>query len=232
MSSVRQTTTEWVFATLRASILSGELAAGTRHSVYQLAGELGVSRTPVREAVLRLTDAGLVTVERNRGIRIRGVTAEDVRDVFELRLLIEVPAAAYAAGAAADGLLIEVKEASLRLHALADTGDTEAFGVADRHLHAVIASAVGNRHVVAEIERLRDLIAVRGASTIGRSRTTRDIAGEHDAIVEAVCEGEPVAAARAMREHLVRTGTLLMRQLSDGEVDESWAERLRSPSSE
>ncbi len=229
---MRQTTTERVFAMLRASILSGELAAGTRHSVYQLAGELGVSRTPVREAVLRLADAGLVTVERNRGIRIRGVTAEDVRGVFELRLLIEVPAAAHAAGSADEALLVELKEASARLHELAATDDTTAFGVADRRLHALIASAVGNRHLVAEIERLRDLIHVRGASTIGRSRTTRDIAGEHDAIVAAVCAAEPAAAARAMREHLVHTGTLLMRQLSEGEIDETWAERLRSPSGE
>lgn len=225
---MRQTTTERVFAMLRGSILSGELAAGTRHSIYQLADELGVSRTPVREAVLRLADAGLVSIERNRGVRIRGVTAEDVRDVFELRLLIEVPAAAHAARRAGATLRAELEEASARLHEVAVTGDPAAFGVADRRLHALIASAVGNRHVIAEIERLRDLIQVRGASTIGRSRTTVDVAGEHDAIVAAIGSADPAAAGRAMRDHLVHTGTLLMRQLSEGEIDEAWAERLQS----
>ena len=99
--AARITTTDRVFASLRESILSGEFPAGSLHSIYRLADLLDVSRTPVREAVLRLADIGLVTIERNRGVRIRGVSVADVRAVFELRLMIEVPAAAYAAAHAA-----------------------------------------------------------------------------------------------------------------------------------
>ncbi len=110
-----------VFAALRQRILTGELAPGTRHSVYRLADELGVSRTPVREAVLRLADLGLVTIERNRGITIRGVRAEDVRDVFELRLLLEVPAAAGAASQVDDALAERLSDAlDAMRHAAAD----------------------------------------------------------------------------------------------------------------
>lgn len=224
---MRQTTTDRVFATLRTAILSGDMAADSRHSIYQLAGELGVSRTPVREAVLRLADAGLVSIERNRGLRVRGVTAQDVREVFELRLMVEVPAAAHAAAVADDALVAALGEASKRLHALAGGEDAAGFDAADRELHALIASALGNRYLVAEIERLRDLIQIRGASTIGRSRSKDDIAGEHDPIIDAIGQRDPTAAARTMRAHLVRTGTLLMRQVSDEDVDESWAERVQ-----
>jgi len=223
---VRQTAADRVFATLRAGILSGELAAGARYSIYRLADDLGVSRTPVREAVLRLADAGLVSIERNRGVRVRGVTAEDVREVFELRLMVEVPAAAHAARVADDDLVAALAEASARLHSLTADADAAAFDTADRELHALIASALRNAYVLAEIERLRDLIRVRGASTIGRSRSKDDIAGEHDPIIEAIRRRDADAAARAMRAHLVRTGTLLMRQVSGREVDDGWAERV------
>ena len=77
--AARITTTDRVFASLRESILSGEFPAGSLHSIYRLADLLEVSRTPVREAVLRLADVGLVTIERNRGVRIRGVSVADIR---------------------------------------------------------------------------------------------------------------------------------------------------------
>ncbi|MFT4189442.1 MAG: GntR family transcriptional regulator, partial [Aeromicrobium sp.] len=111
MSGARPSAAEEVFARLREQILTGQLSAGSRQSIYRLSDSLGVSRTPVREAVLRLADLGLVTVERNRGIVVRGVRAEDVRDVFELRLLLEVPAASAAAAAADAGLVDRLRAA-------------------------------------------------------------------------------------------------------------------------
>jgi len=84
----RTTATDRVFALLRERIVGGDLVAGSQHSIYRLSEQLEVSRTPVREAVLRLADLGLVEIERNRGVRIRGVSVADVREVFELRLLL------------------------------------------------------------------------------------------------------------------------------------------------
>lgn len=214
-----RSTTEEVFARLREQILTGALAPGEQHSIYRLSDALGVSRTPVREAVLRLADLGLVTIERNRGVTVRGVRAEDVRDVFELRLLLEVPAAAGAATHADDDLrarLIGVLDA---MRQAAGLGDQAAFTGHDRELHAALGEALGNRRLSREVDRLRDSIQVRGVSTIDRTRTMSDIAEEHAPIVAAVVSGDAPAAAAAMRAHLEHTAALLL-----GDIDlRPWA---------
>jgi DNA-binding GntR family transcriptional regulator len=226
----RTTTTDRVFASLRESIVSGEFPAGSLHSIYRLADLLEVSRTPVREAVLRLADIGLVTIERNRGVRIRGVTVSDVRAVFELRLLIEVPAAAHAAARADDRAVaaITTELDRMREHAAAD--DEPRFTAHDRALHQAVAGVLRNPRLQAEIATLRDSIQSRGASTIRRSRGMVELAQEHAPIVEAIVMRDPAAAAAHMETHLVRTATLLMEQLAVPgleTVDPHWATPLR-----
>jgi DNA-binding GntR family transcriptional regulator len=224
MTSV--TSSDRVFTALRTAILSGELTADSRHSIYGLATEFGVSRTPVRDAVLRLADAGLVTIERNRGIRVRGVTADGVRAVFEMRLMLEVPAAAYAASAA-DAELLKKLDATLTTMRDGTCHDERTFMSLDRELHRLIATPLHNGQLESELERLRDGIAVTGVSTVGRSRDLAAIAAEHVPIVAAIRSGEPREAAGQMWEHLVHTGTLLLSQVSGKSIDRSWAQRLR-----
>lgn len=223
-------TTDRVFAALRESILTGEFPAGSLHSIYRLADLLGVSRTPVREAVLRLADLGLVSIERNRGVRIRGVTVGDIRSVFELRLMIEVPAAAYAAAHAdADDVrTLEVELAGMRASAEAD--DESRFTAHDRGLHHAIGSVLGNQRAQQEVAALRDSIQTRGASTLHRSRGMPEILGEHVPIVEAIASRDPQAAAARMEEHLLHTASLLMAQAATpGDIapEPGWADRLR-----
>jgi len=221
--------TDQVYAYLRESIVSGELKSGSQHSVYRLAEQLGVSRTPVREAVLRLADTGMVTVERNRGIRIRGVTVEDIRDVFEMRLLIEVPAAAYAARHGGTELRATLVAANEAMKAAAAINDEEEFRRRDRALHGCIADVLGNQRLATTLSSLRDATRARGAWTGNRSRELGEIVSEHAPIVEALLAGDPAAAAARMRAHIVTTGTLLMHQVAamSGEpVPEDWAERL------
>ncbi len=222
-ASGRRSRTDDVFARLREQILTGVLAPGGHHSVYRLSDELGVSRTPVREAVLRLADLGLVTIERNRGITIRGVRAEDVRDVFELRMLLEVPAAAGAADRPDQDLVHCLRSELDLMRAAADAGDEAVFTGHDRALHAALGAALGNVRLTREVDRLRDSIQVRGVSTIERTRTMADIAEEHAPIVEAVAAGDPVAAASAMREHLEHTAALLLEQVGGPSALRAWS---------
>ena len=228
--AARITTTDRVFASLRESIVSGEFPAGSLHSIYRLADLLDVSRTPVREAVLRLADIGLVTIERNRGVRIRGVSVDDVRSVFELRLMIEVPAAAYAAAHAGDDE-IRVLEAELDgMRAAAEEADEQRFTAHDRALHHAIGAILGNPRAQQEVAALRDSIQTRGASTLHRSRGMPEILDEHVPIVEAIAARDPDAAAACMEEHLVNTATLLMAQAAtpdDPAPEPGWADRLR-----
>lgn len=228
--TARTTATDRVFALLRERIVGGELPAGSQHSIYRLADQLEVSRTPVREAVLRLADLGLVEIERNRGVRVRGVTVADVREVFELRLLLEVPTAAAAATRADEAVrtAIAANVAATREHGA--EGDEAGFTAVDRDFHALVAETSGNQRLRDEVARLRDSIQARGVSTFGRSRPLSEVAGEHAAVADAIARRSPAEAAARMADHLERTATLLMGQVAAAgeDVDPEWARDVRA----
>ena len=192
-----------------AAIAEGRLEPGERYSVAGLADQLGVSRTPVREALLVLEREGRVRFERNRGVRVLETTAQDLADVFELRLLLEVPATAKACGQVDVDALAEDLEA---MGAHARAGDEAAFMDRDERFHERILLAAGNRRLAAVVARQRDTVRGRGASTVGRSRSLEEILAEHAAILDALRAGDADRAAAAMRYHLRRTGDLLIAQ--------------------
>lgn len=210
-----QTVHEVVLAELRRTIVSGELAAGSSHSIYGLAERFGVSRTPVREAVLALAAAGMVTIDRNRGIRVKGLSVTDIREIFDLRLLLEVPSAGYAADNGGPEI-----EALLRRHLdsmreAIDRDDLAAFAHHDRALHTEIVGVSGNHRLIAQLNGLRDATQAMGASTMNQSRGLHQIEQEHVPIIEAIVRADGRAAAEAMREHLVETAQILMRQIAE-----------------
>lgn len=214
---------------LRDAIVTGDLEDGSQHSVYRLADQLGISRTPVREAVLQLAAAGLVTVEKNRGIRIHGITVADIRDIFELRLMIEVPAAAYAAVHAGKELRALLESETLAMEASTKTHDHEQFRFHDQALHDHISGVLENQRLSSVLTGLRDVTRAHGAWTGNSTRPVREIMAEHEVIVEALFARDPDRASQAMRDHLVRTGTLLMQQIASRtgeEVVEDWWQRV------
>ena len=221
--------TDRVHAQLREEIVSGELIGGSLHSIYGLADRLNVSRTPVRDAVLRLADAGMVTIERNRGVRIRGISVHDIREVFEARLLLEVPAAAHAARNGSDELLHQLAERLKGLTGAVQQHDEREFARLDRELHRAIVRSTGNERLAEFVETLRDTTQDHGVSTIDRSRSIREVQVEHVPIVDAIRARDADAAASLMRHHLTTTALLLMRQVaaSTGEAaPDVWPSRL------
>jgi DNA-binding GntR family transcriptional regulator len=195
-------------AVLKA-IGDGRLEPGSLHSVAQLATQLGVSRTPVREALLMLEREGRVRFERNRGVRVLAPTAHDIAEVFELRLLLEVPTTATAAGRVDLGALQAELDGMSKAAEAADEG---AFMDHDERFHALILGASGNRRLAGAVATLRDAVRGRGASTVGRSRSLEEIHAEHAAILGALQQGDADRAGAAMRYHLRRTGDLLAAQ--------------------
>lgn len=230
MSAVRESATDRAFRILRDRIINGEMQPGSHHSVYKLADELQLSRTPVREAVLRLADTRMVTIEKNRGVWVRGVTVDDIRDVFELRLLLEVPAAAHAARSDSPNLIVDLLEEVDEMRAAIDEDDDDRFREHDLRLHTIIAETFHNDALSRTLAGLRAETRRRGAWTANRSRRLIDIHAEHSVIVDGLLAGDPAVTSQAMWDHLVSTGTLLMQQVAavSGETfDPHWAERLR-----
>lgn len=223
---VEASLTRRVYETLRRSIISGQLPPGSLHSVRVLADSLGVSRTPVREALIDLAADGMVRFERNRGVRILQTSLHDLEEIFTLRLLLEVPATFRAARQFDAAMLRSLRKEFEGMERAAERGEEQDLMAHDRRFHAVILEASGNRRLASYVDRLRDLVLIRGVSTVGRSRTLRDIVAEHRAVLEGIEAADPKRAAAAMAAHVSHTGRLILDQEAGGRVSDEtlWAD--------
>jgi DNA-binding GntR family transcriptional regulator len=226
LSGDRATLTSRALDALRAAIVDGRLVAGERYSVAQLAERFGVSRTPVREALLVLERQGVVRFERNRGVRVLETTAHDLEEVFALRLLLEVPATRRACPLLTREDLGALERELRAMERLAAEGDETAFMAHDKRFHEIILRASGNRRLTTIVSQLRDLVRFRGATTVGRSRDLEAILAEHVVILDALRARDSPGAARAMRAHLLETGRLLLAQESAPAAGLPWADLL------
>lgn len=220
---------EAVVAAVRAAIDDGRMRPGVRYSAYQLADSLGVSRTPVREALLRLEEVGLISFEARQGFQIIAPRAEDIAHIFAVRLALEVPAVRRVARAVDDTVRTALLGQRELMRAAAAAGDERGFVQHDQRLHDLILELAGNTRARAIVRGLRETTRLLGASTADRTRTLVDIDTEHTPIVDAILSGQPGQAARALRTHLENTGKLLVRQAlqeETGDVDQAAAQAV------
>lgn len=195
---------------VRDGIAAGELVPDTTYSVYQLAELLGVSRSPVREGMLRLAEAGLVEIRRNRGFRVLPPRAHDIEEIFEIRLALEPAAAHKAAMLGTDDEHAAIRAALTAMAA----ADELSFWPADRALHDQLLRAAGNARAAAIVAQLRSTTALLGPPTTASGRTLAEIHAEHEPVVAAVLARDGAAAEAAMRAHLEATRALLVTRLS------------------
>lgn len=217
---------EQVMEHVRSCVRTSDMRPGQWYSAYQVAAQLGISRTPVRDGLVRLEEVGLIQFVKNRGFRIVPTTPEDVAEIFSIRMALEVPATRRAArvGSIAQDKLTEVRAA---MATAADDNDEDLFFRLDRRFHAAILTAGGSSHRTLEIvERLRETTRLLGASTAGTQRTLADIIAEHEPILTALLGAEPDKAGQAMLTHLATTGRLLLDQALAGTGREDDGDRL------
>jgi DNA-binding GntR family transcriptional regulator len=205
---------------LRSAILGGELEPASIHSAVSLAERLGVSPTPVREAMLDLSNSGLVEILPNRGFRVTVIDDQDLDEICALRMLLEAPAmeevVRRASDAGLDGLYGPLSE----LEHAADRRDVPTFLMADREFHLELLGLAGNRRMVAIIAGLRDQTRIGGLQLLAASGALQSTAAEHRPILEALRRRDPVAARRFMTIHLenMRGAWAETRTLSDLEA--------------
>ena len=202
---------------VRDGIAAGELRPETTYSVYQLAELLGVSRSPVREGMLRLAEAGLVEIRRNRGFRVLPPRAHDIEEIVEIRLALEPPAARKAARHGTEEEHAAIRTALAAMAVAAARGDDASFWPADRTLHDLLLRAAGNGRAAAVVAQLRSTTALLGPPTTASGRSLAEIHAEHEPVVTAVLARDGEAAEAAMRAHLEATGRLLVARLT-GEI--------------
>jgi DNA-binding GntR family transcriptional regulator len=210
-------------AQLRDAIVAGDLEPGTLYSVQTLAENFEVSRTPVREALIDLAGLDMVRFERNRGVRVVAPSPRDIVDIFNLRLLLEVPATRRAVQQIDDKAIAALRKELTAMEKAERVNDEPTLMRHDRAFHVIILDAAGNRRLSAHIDHLRDVVQTRGVSTVGRSRSLKDIISEHREVLACIERRDPDAAATAMRSHIEHTARLLVAQEGgDTLVSELW----------
>lgn len=192
-----------VYSHLRETILNGSLPVGARLISQRLATELGVSRTPVKEALARLEGEGLVMRADNWGYNVRTISLRDAEELFEARLVIEVACAERAAIRASEPdieslfkLLRTCKE-----HLLSEK--LVEFQHSSRGIHELITSATGNEQLMRMFRQVNDLVILFGVSLLSANPSrAADILIENEAIVEAIRRRDSDEAVRLMRLHI------------------------------
>ncbi len=202
---------------IRQEIISGQLTPGTVVSASLLAERFGVSRTPVRDALLQLSQAGMVRMEKNRGATILATSLEDLLEVFQIRVMLEVPLAGKAADARSNTQLAGIEECFSEMRAAQN--DPELLLTLDRDLHLRIAAVAGNDRVVGMLKDLRNLVLTRGVGTTSTARTGKELVDDHLGVVEAIRDRDSAKAKAEMRRHVINTAHLLIAQEANGHSD-------------
>jgi DNA-binding GntR family transcriptional regulator len=217
----RRKMTDWVCDELREAIVNLRLRPGEPLREAALAEKLGVSKTPLREAFARLEQEGLVETTSFKGAVVTGYSERDLKEIYELRALLEGAAARSAAEHADDATLRALRDVLDRSRALRDAGDLVGLAELLGRFDLIVYSQVTNDRIGALIDNLRAHLTRIG-------RLTEDIPGrveasveEHAAIVDAILARNPDEAERLMRVHIasVLADQLATRETStDGAV--------------
>jgi DNA-binding GntR family transcriptional regulator len=199
-----QSVVDHVYSALRERILSGELPRGTKLRQASLAEELGVSRTPLREALRRLATEGLVEFSPNRGATVSELDFGDMRHAWSARVALEPGAARLAAERRDDEAIAAMREAVVEQRRVGN--DRDASFAANRRFHLRLAAASGNPHLTRFAEMLwvpRIGVPIYQAQAVEPQGAQR-WADEHEQIVDAIAAGDGNAAERLTREHVSR----------------------------
>ena len=199
--------TEAVLDAIKRAILAGELRPGQSLVETELAQVLGVSKTPVREALKTLAGAGLVTMSPYRGATVRAIDPASAAAIYDLRLLLEPEAVRRAAEAAArpaqDSSALAgwaAAQAALRVSDAAT--DQAQRSLANREFHRALYLACGNSLLVKTLDDLRDQTALVSALSWEQAPSWQQEAAEHQAILTAVRGGAATEAAALLRAHI------------------------------
>lgn len=202
MSELSESTRgEAAYRRLRAAIEDGVFKPGARMRETEVAAWLGVSRTPVREALQRLESRGLLSYAPHRGMVVAELDDQMVAELYALRETLEGTAAALAARHAAEPEIDELA-GLLAGERVATDGDAAGRARRNRRFHAALYRAAHNRYVVAALEGLRESMALLGPTTLADPGRIGSAVAEHEQILEAVRRRDAAAAEAAARAHI------------------------------
>ena len=202
-----------VFNTLRQSILTGELKPGERLMEIHLADKLGVSRTPIREAIRKLELEGLVTMIPRRGAEVAQITEKSLRDVLEVRRALDARAVELACERITPSQLEQLREACDERET--KRGDANRVARADVALHDIILVASGNARLMQMVSNLSQQMYRYRLEYVKDGGSYERLIREHRTIYEAIRDKDPATGARTIKAHIDNQEKTVIQMISD-----------------
>jgi DNA-binding GntR family transcriptional regulator len=195
---------ETVTQSLRAAIISGQMAPGEIYSAPALAARFGVSATPVREAMMDLSREGLVETVPNKGFRVTAVSDAELDDIAALRRLIEPPTVQQVTPRIPASAIPELRELARTIVEHAAAGDLIAYMEADRRFHQAILEYSDNQRLVSLVAELRSHTRLLGLAEMAEQGTLAGSAAEHLELVDLIAARDAESAGELMSRHIGR----------------------------
>ena len=204
-----------VFNTLRQAIITGEFAPGERLMEIALANRLGVSRTPVREAIRKLELEGLVVMIPRKGAEVAKITEKDLRDLLEVRSSLEELAAELATERMNEEIKEKLEKALDDFKKAIDSEDNAAIADSDVEFHDIIFEATGNARLIQIISNLREQMYRYRLEYVKDTEYHTVLLNEHRELVKAMLEGKKDEARKIMKKHIDNQEMTVIRNIKE-----------------
>ena len=191
-----------VFNTLRQAILRGELKPGERLMEIQLANKLGVSRTPIREALRKLELEGLVNMVPRKGAEVADITEKSLRDVLEVRKALEELSVQLACEKITEEEIEELKRVAERFKDTLNDQDVTKIAEADVAFHDVIYTATDNQKLCLLLNNLREQMYRYRVEYLKKEEAYPQLIAEHEELIDNISKRNKEEATRIMCEHI------------------------------
>ena len=191
-----------VFNTLREAILRGDLVPGERLMELQLAAKLGVSRTPIREAIRMLEQEGLAITIPRKGAIVAGMTEKDMQDVLEIREALEELSVQVACDKIKDEEVAKLRENMENFETSLKSGDLKRMAEADVEFHDVIYQATDNPKLINMLNNLREQMYRYRVEYLKNPSNHEQLLREHEAIYRGIMAKDKDAVTEMIRKHI------------------------------
>jgi len=206
---------EVISETLREAIVAGTLKPGERLMEIQLAEELGVSRTPVREAIRKLELEGFVVMIPRRGTYVADLSIKDVNEVFEIRTALDILAAGLAVERITEDELEQLERVLVEIGEYIEQNDIEKIVAADGRYHDILYRASRNDRLVGIINNLREQFTRFRSISMAYPGRIKNTVEEHRQLVEAIAQRDIALAQRLAREHMENAEQTLLLDMQE-----------------
>ncbi len=208
---------EVIFATLREAIIMGELKPGERLMEVQLAEKMGVSRTPVREAIRKLELEGFVNMIPRKGAHVARLSIKDIMDVLEVRASLDGLATALAAERITDEELRELKYVLNQFESYVEKDNLQNIVKKDVEFHDIIYHASKNDKLIQIVNNLREQVYRFRVIYLKDFSSTKEVIKEHMEIFDALIEKDSKAAGEAAKSHIKNQEMMILKRLENND---------------